>query len=273
MQPSLPHRRNKLSGAPPQRQWGWWIWYLLLTLGMLWLWQDAAHRAVYRTIDYSQFKRDLAQGEVIECRVAQTEITGKIQPKAATASKNKEASGAAKLPAEPGAAPESAKTPAAKSAAESNNVAESKSQAKTKVPSSQVQVSKPFMFRTVRVQDPDLVPELEKEGVTFTGVRPGFMSEFLWAWILPIGLMVLLWIFLSKGMRGLSQSVMKFGSSGAKLVAEQDGRVTFGDVAGCEEAKYELQEVVTFLQHPERYRLLGARIPKGVLLDFHEDPF
>jgi cell division protease FtsH len=111
-----------------------------------------------------------------------------------------------------------------------------------------------------------LVRDLEKAGVKFTGVATGFMSEFLWAWILPIGLMVLLWVFLSRRMKGMGQSVMSFGSSRAKLVAEKDIRTGFSDVAGCEEARYELQEVVMFLKNPERYQALGARIPKGVLL-------
>lgn len=78
--------------------------------------------------------------------------------------------------------------------------------------------------------------------------------------------MFLLWQFMSKRMQGLGQSVMSFGSSGAKLVAEQETKVSFSDVAGCEEAKYELQEVVSFLKQPERYQSLGAKIPKGVLL-------
>ena len=124
----------------------------------------------------------------------------------------------------------------------------------------------PFAFRTVRVEDPDLVRDLEKAGVKFTGVRPSALSEFLWAWVLPIALMFLLWQFLSRRMRGMGQSVLRFGSSGAKLIADADIKVNFSDVAGCEEAKNELQEVVTFLKHPERYRSLGAKIPKGVLL-------
>lgn len=123
-----------------------------------------------------------------------------------------------------------------------------------------------FMFRTVRVDDPDLVRDLEKANVKFTGVKPGFMSEFLWFWVLPIGIMIFLWQFLARRMKGFGQSVMRIGASGAKLVADKDTKVNFGDVAGCEEAKYELQEVVTFLMHPERYSSLGAKIPKGVLL-------
>ena len=104
------------------------------------------------------------------------------------------------------------------------------------------------MFRTVRVDDPDLVQDLEKKHVKFTGVRAGFLSQILWYWILPIALMLLLWRFLFQPMRGVGQSVLRFGQSGAKLVADTDIKVTFSDVAGCEEAKYELQEVVMFLK-------------------------
>ncbi len=78
--------------------------------------------------------------------------------------------------------------------------------------------------------------------------------------------MVVLWMFLSRGLRAAGQSVMSFGKSRARLVADRDTGVTFADVAGCDEAKYELQEVVDFLKNPDRYIALGARIPKGVLL-------
>ncbi len=215
MKTDLPRSNKQPSGSPPKPEWRWMIWYLILTLGLLWVWQEAARQVVYRTIPYSEFKDDLNEGEVTDCSIAESEIEGKIQPKATSPK---------------------AKAPPA------------------------------FMFRTVRVEDPDLVKELDQHGVKYTGVRPGFMSQFLWAWILPIGLIGLLWWFFSKRMGSLGQSVMSFGSSGAKLIADKDTNVTFNDVAGEEEAKYELQEVVTFLKHPERYRSLGARIPKGVLL-------
>ncbi len=78
--------------------------------------------------------------------------------------------------------------------------------------------------------------------------------------------MVLLWVFLSRGLRSAGQSVMSFGKSRARLVADRDTGVTFADVAGCDEAKFELQEVVEFLKNPDRYNALGAKIPKGVLL-------
>jgi cell division protease FtsH len=159
--------------------------------------------------------------------------------------------------------------PAATTSAEQSKTSPAEKQGekdKEKQEAKQPNTPAEFMFRTVRVDDPDLVNDLEKANVKFTGVKPGFISEFLWFWVLPIGIMIFLWQFLSRRMKGLGQSVMRIGASGAKLVADKDTKVNFGDVAGCEEAKYELQEVVTFLMHPERYSSLGAKIPKGVLL-------
>jgi cell division protease FtsH len=125
---------------------------------------------------------------------------------------------------------------------------------------------KPFAFHTVRVDDAKLVEELEAAKVKFSGVRPGFFAQFLLAWVLPIGLMVLAWSFISRRMGAAGESILSFGKSKARLVGDKDTGVTFHDVAGCDEAKYELQEVVDFLKNPHRYKALGAKIPKGVLL-------
>lgn len=124
----------------------------------------------------------------------------------------------------------------------------------------------PFNFRTVRVEDADLVQELERADVEYEGVRTRFFSMFLLAWVIPIVLIVVLWRFISRRMGGAGESVLSFGKSKAKLAMEPDTGVNFTDVAGCDEAKYELQEIVDFLRHPERYKALGAKIPKGVLL-------
>jgi cell division protease FtsH len=124
----------------------------------------------------------------------------------------------------------------------------------------------PFDFRSVRVEDPSLVAELESKKIPYQGVRPGLLSTFIWVWILPIGLMMLLWMFISRRMGAMGESVLSFGKSRARIIADQETGVAFSDVAGCDEAKYELQEVVDFLKNPDRYKKLGAKIPKGVLL-------
>ncbi|MDJ0762652.1 MAG: ATP-dependent zinc metalloprotease FtsH [Myxococcota bacterium] len=123
-------------------------------------------------------------------------------------------------------------------------------------------------FETIRIEEPDLVQRLEERGVQSTGVieREGFGSILL-AWILPVGLMILIWGFIMKRMGKMAQGgVMSFGKNRVKIVGEKDVQVSFDDVAGLDEAKVELQEIVHFLKEPEQYTRIGARIPKGVLL-------
>jgi cell division protease FtsH len=124
-----------------------------------------------------------------------------------------------------------------------------------------------FRFRTARLEDPDLVSELEAADVEYTGVRPSILPGIL-TWALPLGLVVLLWIFLSRRVGGGSpgQAAMSFGRARARLVADKDVDVDFDDVAGCEEAKTELREIVEFLRNPARFTALGAEIPRGVLV-------
>jgi cell division protease FtsH len=269
MKSSLPPVDKRTGNLPPVH-WRSLIWYFILMLGALWIWQEAARQVVYRTIPYSEFKDDLERGEVVQCSVSQDDIQGKIQPKASSATEKKPekatAPGQAQSTTNPSPSSEKPQDKTALQATAPASAPTTKSPAEAKEASTQPKAPPAFMFRTVRVADPNLVSELEKEGVKFTGVRPGFMSQFLWAWVLPIGLIALLWWFFSKRIGRLGQSVMTFGSSGAKLVADTEIKVTFNDVAGEDEAKYELQEVVTFLKHPDSYRALGAKIPKGVLL-------
>ena len=216
-------------------QWRFWIWYFLLTLLVLWGWQELANQVQFRTIPYSQFKTYLAQREITEAVVKQDEIDGRIVPRAEHETKN--------TPAEhgsPTASPEATQQPPAE--------------------------AKPFFFRTERVEDPGLVNELQAAGVQYGAARPGFISQFLLSWVLPIALMVLLWNLLARRIGGAGQSLLAIGKSRARLVADRDTGVTFDDVAGCDEAKFELQEVVHFLKNPKEYEEVGARIPKGVLL-------
>ena len=120
-------------------------------------------------------------------------------------------------------------------------------------------------FITIRVDDPSLVKELDEHKIDYSGrYESKFLSSIL-SWILPIGIMLLIWRYAMKKM-GPGMGVMSFGKSKAKLFAESETRVTFADVAGIDEAKEELQEVVEFLRNPGKFQKLGGRIPKGVLL-------
>lgn len=129
------------------------------------------------------------------------------------------------------------------------------------------------VYRTIPVEDPSFVPLLDSKGVSYF-TRPVSMSDvlgkLLFTWILPFGLIIGLWWFLSSRMRnsmgGGMGGVMSFGKNKAKLVSEGDTGVSFDDVAGADESKEELMEVVDFLKTPEKYTAIGGKIPKGVLL-------
>jgi cell division protease FtsH len=120
-------------------------------------------------------------------------------------------------------------------------------------------------FVTVRVNDPALVKELDESKVDYTGRHENRFLSSLLSWILPLGIFFLIWRFAMKKM-GPGMGVMSFSKSKAKIFAQSDTKVSFADVAGIDEAKDELQEVVEFLSTPEKFQKLGGRIPKGVLL-------
>jgi cell division protease FtsH len=121
-------------------------------------------------------------------------------------------------------------------------------------------------FSTVRVTDPQLVPALEKAGVRFVGQPRSDWLATLLSWLLPLALMLWLWSVIAKRSGMMSGGLLDIGKSKARTYVASKTGVTFDDVAGIDEAKDELMEVVAFLKNPERYRRLGGRIPKGVLL-------
>jgi cell division protease FtsH len=120
-------------------------------------------------------------------------------------------------------------------------------------------------FVTTRVEDPGLVPELEAARVRFTGHVANTWIATLLSWILPAVIFVGLWMLVMKRMNPQS-GLMSIGKSRAKVYVEHQTGVTFDDIAGIDEARAELMEIVDFLKNPERYRRLGGKIPKGVLL-------
>ena len=128
----------------------------------------------------------------------------------------------------------------------------------------------PKLFTTVRVEDPDLVKELNVRNVKFTGmIENTFLRDIMW-WVIPALIFGGIWFFVIRRLgQGLGQGqkgFMTVGKSKAKIYAEKDTKVTFADVAGVEEAKEELGEVIDFLKTPEKFTRLGGKIPKGILL-------
>jgi cell division protease FtsH len=123
-------------------------------------------------------------------------------------------------------------------------------------------------FHTYAPDDPDLVKNLRGKNVQITARplddNPWYMTMLV-SW-LPMLLLIGVWIFFMRQMQAGGGKAMSFGKSRAKLLTETTNKVTFADVAGIEEAKEELQEIIAFLKDPKRFTKLGGRIPKGVLL-------
>ena len=121
------------------------------------------------------------------------------------------------------------------------------------------------VFHTIRIEDPDLLKNLAEHQVKVTGVIESTLFRDVLSWIVPIVLFFGVWWFLLRRM-GQSQGFMTVGQSKAKIYVEKEVKVTFADVAGVDEAKQELEEIIEFLKTPEKFRRLGGKIPKGILL-------
>ena len=123
-------------------------------------------------------------------------------------------------------------------------------------------------FQIYTPQDPDLVPYLRSKGVAISAKppteSPWYMSVLI-SWF-PMILLIAVWIFFMRQMQAGGGKALSFGKSRARLLSDQQEKVTFEDVAGIDEAKEELGEIVEFLREPKKFTRLGGRIPKGVLL-------
>jgi len=123
-------------------------------------------------------------------------------------------------------------------------------------------------FRTYAPDDKDMISDLRRRGVRITARpvdgNPWYVNMLL-SW-LPMLLFIGVWIFFMRQMQGGGAKALSFGKSRARLLSDKQSKVTFADVAGVDEAKEELQEIIEFLKDPPKFQKLGGRIPKGVLL-------
>ncbi|MBA4418500.1 MAG: cell division protein FtsH [Syntrophus sp. (in: bacteria)] len=121
-------------------------------------------------------------------------------------------------------------------------------------------------FLAGRVDDPDLVKDLLKYNVKFTGYYDNKLLKGIISWILPFAIMILIWNLLMRKMGGAPSNVLNFGKSKGRIYGEDEIKITFEDVAGVDEAKEELKEIIEFLATPQKFLNLGGKIPKGILL-------
>jgi cell division protease FtsH len=124
-----------------------------------------------------------------------------------------------------------------------------------------------YALRIPSSDDAFLLRELEAHQVEFAGrIESTLVRDLVFGWVLPIGIMTAIWLFVMRRMGGGPTQALTFGRSKVKIYDRKELKTTFADVAGVDEAKAELEEVVDFLKNPRKYQRLGGRLPKGVLL-------
>ncbi|MDX9801429.1 MAG: ATP-dependent zinc metalloprotease FtsH [Spirochaetia bacterium] len=124
------------------------------------------------------------------------------------------------------------------------------------------------IYKTVPVDDPGFIELLDSKQINYSAIKEknSYIVDLLLGWIVPFAFLMFVWRFMLKKIGGPGAGVMTFGKNNAQIVAEGNITITFNDVAGADEAKEELEEVVDFLQNPVKYTEIGGKIPKGVLL-------
>jgi cell division protease FtsH len=234
-EPSINPRGKKPEKAPPPNQgprpfrFGSPLGYILLLVLGFFLLRSVFQDVGVRRVTYSQFKEAVAEGNFTRVVIEGQSVRGYLPPQ----------------------------TEAAPEGAEAGVRAE--------------RAQLPWMAHRVPGDEENLLRLIEDAGIQYDAQPSSDFTSLLWIWLVPIGIALLFWSLLMRRMSGGGmgqgpQGVMSFGKTRAKFHAEADTGVGFKDVAGIEEAVDELKEIVEFLKTPEKFRRLGGRIPKGVLL-------
>ncbi|MDR0464531.1 MAG: ATP-dependent zinc metalloprotease FtsH [Treponema sp.] len=143
-----------------------------------------------------------------------------------------------------------------------------KTQSRTAITRAYDSIQQDRIYRTVSIYDPEFIKLLDEKKVSYGAVSQegSAILNFILSWVLPIAFFILIWRFVIKRIGNMGSNVLSVGQNRAVIVADGDVKTRFSDVAGVDEAKEELVEVVDFLKSPEKYREIGGKIPKGVLL-------
>lgn len=208
---------------PRQQQFS--LWYVVLVVLAMLIFQSVLFSSHVETLPYSDFKVLLKAGKLKDITLGEGAITGTLN------------------------------TTGIETLLPKQQVEEMLRQGKGDHP-----------FSTLRVNDPNLVQDLEAAKVRFVGQADNKWIGTLLSWIVPAMLFFAVWSFLIKRVGSAAGGMMEIGKSKAKVYMQKETGVTFADAAGIDEAKEELAEIVNFLKDPQRYRRLGGKIPKGVLL-------
>jgi cell division protease FtsH len=207
------------------------FWYLLaamLLLTLVYQYYAAGQQAL--TISYSEFRHLVEQKGVDDLSISTETVSGQLLP------------------------------------AGVKYLAEARQDAKLPERLQQQFEKKEPRFTAVRLEDPDLVKLLDRQGLKYRALQEKTWLTSLLSWLVPTILLVVLWVYFFRRIGTGAGGLMSVGKSKAKVYMEDETKVTFADVAGVEEAEEELKEIIEFLKHPAKFQVLGGKIPKGVLL-------